>query len=372
MSILIRGTAGGSLLLDGERIAALGDVERPGAARSFDASGLFAAPGLIELQINGAVGHDLTADPASIWEVGAALPRWGVTAFLPTIVSSPAAVLDAARGALRAGPPPGYRGALPLGLHLEGPFISRAGAHRPEHLRRPEATVDWRPENGVRMVTLAPELPGALDLIAQLAAHGVLVAAGHSEASASEAAAGIEGGVRYATHLFNAMPPLDHRAPGLVGALLADRRVALGLIVDGLHVDPLLTDLVWRLGGPGRVSLVTDAMAALGCGHGTFALGDAQVTVDGSGARLADGRLAGSLISLDTAVRNLVGFTGCAPADALETVTATPARLLRLADRGRLQPGARADVVLLTPELEVVATFVGGAPAHVAEAGRWD
>jgi len=372
MSILIRGAAGGSLLLDGERVAALGDVGRPAAARSFDANGLFAAPGFIELQINGAAGHDLTADPTSVWEVGAALPRWGVTAFLPTIVSSPAGVIEAGRAALRAGPPPGYCGALPLGLHLEGPFISRAGAHRPEHLRIPETTVDWRPENGVRMVTLAPELPGALDLIQRLNARGVLVAAGHSEASASEAAAGIEAGLRYATHLFNAMPPLDHRAPGLVGALLADRRVALGLIVDGLHVDPLLIDLVWRLAGPGRLSLVTDAMAALGCGHGTFPLGDAQVTVSDSGARLADGRLAGSVISLDAALRNLVRFTGCAPADALETVTATPARLLRLADRGRLRPGARADVVLLTPDLEVAATFVGGAPTHVAEGGRWD
>ena len=287
---------------------------------------------MIDLQVNGAAGHDLTADPTSVWAVGAALPRWGVEAFVPTLVSAPDSVIEAAQAALRAGPPRGYAGAMPLGLHVEGPFISpaRSGAHPPANLRLPHAT-DWAPETGVRMVTIAPELPGALELIAVLARRGIVVAIGHTDATFDEARAGIDAGATYATHLFNAMAPLDHRAPGPIAALLADARVTIGLIVDGIHVHPAMIDLVWRTVGRDRVSVVTDAMAALGMPAGRYSLGAVDVEVDAAGAARTDGRLAGATVGLDAAVTNLQAFTGASAADALATVTTVPSRLLRLA-----------------------------------------
>jgi len=175
-----------------------------------------------------------------------------------------------------------------------------------------------------------------------------------------QARAGLTAGVRYGTHLFNAMPPLDHRAPGLAAALLTDERATVGLIPDGIHVHPAIVQLIWHCKGPDQVNLVTDAMAALGNTPGRYRLGNFEVLVDETSARLADGRLAGSILSLDQAVRNLIAFTRCTPAEAIATVTAVPARALNLHDRGALRVGARADLVLLSPELRVSATIVGG------------
>ena len=258
-------------------------VEAPAGARRIDGTGLLLAPGLIELQLNGGFGHDFTADPESIWEVGARLPASGVTAFLPTIVSSPAATVRRAQAVLAAGPPPGYRGAVPLGLHLEGPFLSpdAAGAHDPAALRLPDPgeAASWTPAAGVRLVTLAPELPGALEAIAVLAGNGVTVAAGHSRATYDEAVAAIAAGIRYGTHLFNAMPPIDHREPGLVAALLEDPRVVIGLIPDGIHVHPALVRLVRDLVGIDRFSVVTDGTAAMGMPDGAYRLGERPVTL---------------------------------------------------------------------------------------------
>jgi N-acetylglucosamine-6-phosphate deacetylase len=193
-----------------------------------------------------------------------------------------------------------------------------------------------------------------------LTERGIVVSAGHSTAILVQANAGFEAGIRYGTHLFNAMPPLHHREPGLAGALLADNRITIGLIVDGEHVHPELVKLVWRLVGNGRLNLVTDAMAALGMPPGHYALGDHAVIVDETTARLPSGTLAGSLLSLDTAVRNLITFTGCTLAEALPTVTRPPATLLNLPHKGRIAPTCDADLVLLTPDLQVHTTFVGG------------
>lgn len=376
--LLLHGTHPGPIFLSDGRIAEIGpEAERAATAatRRVDADGLRAAPGFIELQVNGAVGFDLTDDPTAIWRVGEALPQYGVTEFLPTVISSPPETIQTARRVLLDGPPAGYVGASAIGLHLEGPFLNPAygGAHNPAHLRHPDSSLaaDWSPDGGVCLVTVAPELPGALELIAELARRGVLVSTGHSAATLAEARAGVEAGVRYATHLFNAMPPLDHRAPGLAGALLLDERVTIGLIVDGHHLDPAAVALVWRVAGAGRVSLVSDAMAALGQGPGQYRVADAQVTVDKTGARLEGGKLAGSLLALDEAVGNFMAATGCTPEDAVATVTATPARLLRMPDRSRLERGARADVVLLNDELRVVATLVDGRPAYLAQELGW-
>jgi N-acetylglucosamine-6-phosphate deacetylase len=364
----------GALLLDGERIVAVGkadEVARPDGTRVIDAEGLSVCPGFIELQFNGGFGHDFTNDPWTIWEVAAALPRSGVTAFLPTIITSPLERIAAGQEVVKGGRPPGFSGAVPLGLHLEGPFLNpqKKGAHNPAYLRPPEAEAieGWSPANGVRMVTLAPELPGALDLVRELTTRGVLVSAGHSAATYDQAKAGFDAGIRYGTHLFNAMPALQHRDPGLPGALLTDSRPTVGLIADGIHTHPAIVALVWQALGARRLNLVTDAMAALGMPPGTHRLGDYDVIVDDTSARLADGTLAGSILSLDQALRNLIAFTGCSLEDALPTVTSTPARTIGVAaKRGRLEPGARADVVLLSPDFHVRNTIVGGEVAFSA------
>ncbi len=362
----------GALVTDGRRIAAVGPVGEtpyPDGAQVIDATGLFLTPGFIDLQINGAFGYDFTADPATIWLVAAKLARYGVTAFLPTIISSPLETVAAAQEILGQTPVSGETGAIPLGLHVEGPFLNptRKGAHNPEHLlaHNLEAVADWSPERGVRLVTLAPELPGGLDLVAVLAEQGVAVSAGHSNATYTEAQAGFDAGIRYGTHLFNAMPPLHHREPGLIGALLTDPRPTVGMIADGIHTHPSIVRMAWQTLGNTRLNLVTDAMAALGMPPGQHLLGDYDVIVDETSARLADGTLAGSILSLDVALRNLITFAECSLAEALPTVTTTPARLLGLSDqRGLLAPGHLADLVLLSPEFDVVLTIVEGRIAY--------
>ncbi|MBL8055699.1 MAG: N-acetylglucosamine-6-phosphate deacetylase [Anaerolineales bacterium] len=367
----------GAVLIDGGRILAAGPaagLPAPAAARRLEAGGAWLTPGFIDLQFNGGFGHDFTSAPETIWPVAARLPEHGVTAFLPTIVTAPLNVSAAARAVLRAGPPAGFVGAAPLGLHIEGPFLNpgKRGAHNPAHLRLPDlaAAADWAPEAGVRLVTLAAELPGGLELARALAGRGVCVSLGHTLATYAEAQAALAAGVRYATHLFNAMRPLDHREPGLIGLLLTQPEIVVGLIPDGHHVHPALVDLAWRARGPHGLNLVTDAMGALGMPPGRYPLAGYDVIVDGQTARLEDGRLAGSLLRLDAAVRNLMAFTGCALADAVATVTTTPARLLGLAgERGQIAPGYVADLTLLAPDLTVLATLTAGSVAYAALPG---
>ena len=374
--VLVRGLRGhgdlespSAVLLAGGRIAALGaDAERLGAdaGRVIDGSGLAAAPGFIELQLNGIDGLDFTSDPGSISRVGVAPARYGVTAFLPTVVSSPRGTveraLEAIRHVVRAGEP------VALGLHAEGPYLSavRAGAHDPALLRDPDPVeiAGWLKSGALRVVTLAPERDMAIEAIGQLVGAGVVVSIGHTDADASTTTRAIEAGATYATHLFGAMAPLHHRAPGPVGALLADDRVTLGLILDGHHLDPLVVELVARLAG-GRVSLVSDAIAALGLADGEHLLGGRSVVVGGGSARLPSGTLAGSVVGLDACVRAFAALTGSARA-AIAAVTETPARLLGEGERGRLEIGARADLVLLDEGLRVRTTIVGGAVAFEA------
>jgi N-acetylglucosamine-6-phosphate deacetylase len=374
---LADGTAGRILAVDA-RIAKIAgadaELDLPAGTRRLDASGLMAAPGFIDLQVNGACGRDFTSEPAAMWEVGTTLARHGVTSFLATIVSAAPGSIDHAIAAW--GSAPAAEGAAPIGLHLEGPYLSpaRAGAHRSSWLRPPDRAEaeGWTPAVGVRMVTLAPELPGALDLVADLAGRDVVVAAGHTDGDAATGRAAAQAGVRYLTHAFNAMRPLDHRDPGLAAALLDDPRVTVGLIADGRHVAPEILRLALRMLGPGRLSLVSDAMAGLDMAPGTMRLGDVDVLIGPEGARLADGTLAGSIAGLDACLRTLVAATGCSLADALAAVTSAPARLLGLGDgRGELAIGGRADVTLLTPELEVAATMVAGRVVWLAEAERW-
>ena len=251
------------------------------------------APGLIDLQVNGAGGADLTSASdrqAALGQVARTLARHGVTGFCPTIVSAPTEVILDALAAYGAQALPA--GAEALGLHIEGPFIApeHRGIHEPAVLRSasPEELRRWLTVGQPAIVTLAPERPGALEAIAMLSAAGVVVSLGHSGAGAQEARAGLDAGARMATHLFNGMPPLHHRRPGLVGALLASSAV-LGLIVDGIHVDPLVVDLVVNRAGPERVALVSDALAAAGAPPGASVLGNQSVVSDGQVVRRADG-----------------------------------------------------------------------------------
>ncbi|MCX7707388.1 MAG: N-acetylglucosamine-6-phosphate deacetylase [Anaerolineae bacterium] len=362
-----------AVIVDGSRIVAVGpaaELACPPSAQVIDAEGLLLTPGFIDLQLNGGFGDDFTADPTTIWRVAAALPRYGVTGFLPTIITSPPDRVAMGQQVVTGSRPAGFRGAEPLGLHVEGPFLNPAkkGAHNPDDLRLPtlDAVRDWSPQDGVRLVTLAPELPGALPVVEALSSRGVLVGTGHSVATYEQAVAGFDAGVRYGTHLFNAMSALGHREPGLPGALLTDDRITVGFIADGVHTHPSLIKLVWQVLGSARLNLVTDAMAALGMPPGLHPLGDFEVTVDEVSARLADGTLAGSILALDQALRNLITYGGCTLSQALATVTATPARALGLErERGRIAPGFVADLVLLTSDLHVCATIVSGEVVYV-------
>ena len=332
-----------------------------------DLDGQRVVPGFVDLQCNGGLGIDVTTEPERIWELAAALPRWGVTAWLPTVVSSPPAAVDAARAVVAAGPPDGWVGAVPLGLHVEGPFLDPAhrGAHDPSFLRSPsiDAVAEWSPAAGVVLVTLAPELDGALDVIGSLVRRGVTVSIGHTGADTAAAQAAVDAGASWVTHLFNAMSPLHHREPGPVGVALSDERLRVGLITDGIHVDPLVVSAVQRALGT-RITLVTDAVSALGMPAGTQRLDRREVVVADGAVRLPDGTLAGSVLSMDQAVSNLVTFSGCGLDAAIHAASTAPAAVVRDASRGRLVPGARADVVVLDAGCRVVATLVGGEVVH--------
>lgn len=356
-----------AVLIHDGRIAALGPAGSfpiPAQAQVIQADSLVLAPGFIDLQINGGFGMDFTDTPGCLYEVAAQLPQYGVSAFLPTVITSPHRQTQEALETWHEGPPPGWQGAVPLGYHLEGPMLNpqKKGAHNPAYMQAPnlELVRGWSPQAGVRLVTLAPELPGARAVIERLHEAGVMVSAGHTLATYEQAEAAFNDGIVMGTHLFNAMPALDHRSPGITGALLQHPEVSVGLIADGVHVHPAMVELAWKAKGPGDLVLVTDAMAALGMPSGSYHLGDFEVLVDERAARLANGTLAGSILTMDTAVRNLMVFTGCSLAQAVACASANPARVLSLANKGRLAQGADADLVLLTEAGEVLATLVGG------------
>lgn len=352
--VLLRGDVE---LADG-RVVAVG-LEPPAGATAI------AAPGLVDLQVNGYAGVDfLSADADGHRAAGEALLATGVTAFQPTFITAPENELAAALGEVREHPD----GARLLGVHLEGPFLSpaRPGAHPVEHLRAPDPALAERllGYGPVAYMTLAPELPGALELVDLLHKRGLVVSFGHTNATAAEASRGFARGVRTVTHLFNAMRPFSHREPGPAGAALARDDVVVQVIVDGHHLAPETVAVTLRA-ARGRLALVSDAMAAAGQGEGVFRLGDVEVHVAGGVARRADGTLAGSTLSLLEAVRNLHAL-GAPLAEALAAATEVPARVLGRQDIGSLRPGARADVLVLDDRLELVRVLRDGRPLVAA------
>jgi N-acetylglucosamine-6-phosphate deacetylase len=359
--------ATGFISIEGGQIKQVGVGPAPKSATHVLPPEAAILPGFIDLQINGAFGVDLTADPSAVPVLSERLPAHGVTAFLPTIITSPIERYPELLAACNLTPAPA--GAQPLGLHLEGPFLhpDKRGAHDPRCLCLPtpeHLEPLLRPEL-VRLITLAPELPGGLAAIARINQHGIIASVGHSTASYEEARCAFESGLGYAVHLFNAMPALHHRQPGLAGALLEPAAPPVGLIADGIHLHPAILRLAYAARGVTGLTLVSDAMAAAGLGPGVYPLGQQEVTVGERGARLPDGTLAGSAILLDEAVRNMVTFGVCSLAEAALMASLTPAHVLGLAGRkGQLLPGYDADLVALDPDLRVCLTIINGKIAY--------
>jgi N-acetylglucosamine-6-phosphate deacetylase len=324
-----------------------------------------AVPGFVDLHVHGFGGVDFAcADADAYCRAAAALAAAGTTAFQPTFVTAPEEeLLESVRAV-----PAEVGGPTVVGCHLEGPFLSpeRLGMHPADARRDPDPDLLERllAAGRVTQVTLAPELPGALALVETLARRGVVVSCGHSDATAPEAHAAFERGGRAVTHLFNAMRPFAHRDPGLAGAALARDDVVVELILDGHHLADETVLLAWRAAA-GRVALVTDAVEAAGMGDGRWRLGAVPVEVRDGAVRRLDGVLAGSVLTLHRAVRELVRL-GVPLAAAADAATRVPARLARRDDLGSLAPGARADLVVLDDRLDLVRVLVGGRELRAA------
>ena len=346
----------------------------PEGARVLDFGNAFLAPGLVDIHIHGGAGHDvMSADSAGLVALEQLLALHGVTSYFPTTVSAP---LDQTLSALERlateiekreheGSQEGVR-ARPLGIHLEGPFIShiRRGVHPPENLLPPTlATFDrfWEAARGcIRVMTIAPELIGAKEVIAEATSRRVCVSVGHSDADLNATSAAVAAGARHATHAFNAMRPLDHREPGIIGEVLTDPRLSADIIADGVHLDPAVVQLFLKAKGLEGAVLISDATAATGMPEGRYRLGSLEVEVK-NGRCTSEGKLAGSVLTLDRAVRNVMQFAHWDLPAALRLASLNPARVGGLPGRGKIEAGCFADIVVLTPAGEVKATIVGGA-----------
>jgi N-acetylglucosamine-6-phosphate deacetylase len=351
----------GWLRLEEGRIAALGEGEPPAPAAY---RGHWALPGFIDMHVHGGGGGSFTeGDPAGARRAAAFHRAHGTTRMLASLVTAPGGELERRTAMLADLADEGVID----GIHLEGPFLSaaRCGAQDPRYLAAPDVALFDRlraaARGWLRMITIAPELPGALDVIRAAVASGVIAAAGHTDASAEVTAAAVDAGVSHATHLFNGMRPLGHRDPGPAGALL-DRQVTCEVVADGAHLHDITIRLAARTAGPGNLVLVTDAMAAAGMPDGSYRLGDLAVTVAAGVARLAGtGAIAGSTATMDQVARHAVTGAGLTPAAAAAAASTTPARRLGLAaETGALAQGLSADVVLLDEAFRLTAVIARG------------
>jgi N-acetylglucosamine-6-phosphate deacetylase len=352
-------------------------IEIPNRARVIDLKDAILAPGFIDLHIHGAAGHDvMEAEDSALEAVESLIARHGVTSYCPTTVTADRdetiRSLEKLGRFIERMASHGHANngrARPLGVHLEGPFLadSRRGVHPPAHLRPPSIELFhamWTAAVGrVNILTIAPELPGALELIHEAKRRGVVVSLGHSNADLCQAQRGISAGARHATHTFNAMRRLEHRDAGLLGAVLTERGMTADIIVDGIHVEPTVVDLFLRAKGVDGAVLITDATSATGMPDGTYHLGNFEVTVK-DGRCTSHGKLAGSVLTLDRAVRNVMDFAGWRLQDAVRLATYNPARVLGQEKRkGVIACGADADFAVLTKDGEVIKTIIGGLGA---------
>jgi N-acetylglucosamine-6-phosphate deacetylase len=368
---------GCAIVIEGGRIAAVGRrdaVHIPAGAREIHAPGMTIVPGFVDVHIHGSGGHDvMEAEPAALTAIARSAARFGTTSLVATTVT---AALDRTCRSLegiarfiraQSNPCGADVESEILGIHFEGPFISHArrGVHPQEWIAAPSVESLRRilgaADGCGKILTLAPELPGALDLVDVARAEGLVVALGHTDATFSESQAAIQRGVQHAVHVFNAMRPFSHRETGVLGAVLTSPELTTELIADGVHVDPAAMRLLFSAKGHSRVILVSDSTSAAGMPDGRYRLGTFEVTVSGGVCRNADGRLAGSTLTLDRALRNVVGL-GVPLADAVRMLTLNPATLLSLErTKGVLAPGADADLVLLNSDLHVSGVMTRGA-----------
>ena len=377
--LLVEGslTGPGGVVINGGRIVDIIDIidiidGRPAQGHDHVAldSGIL-SPGLIDIQINGCLGVDFVQATDDEWQrLSLALPGFGVTAFQPTYITNPIPALVAGLRRFAAVRPRlvAAGGARALGVHLEGPFLSpaRPGVHDVNYLVEPNANnldallADSVATAQITMLAFAPELPFALEAIRRLAAAGIVVSVGHSDATGAQVHDAVVAGARMVTHIFNAQRGFDHREPGVSGQALYEEAVTIGLIADFEHVSPEACAITMNA-APGRVALVTDAVAAAGMPPGIYELGGQQIAVSAEEpvARNLDGTVAGAATFLDQAVRNLVGF-GRDVAEVLSAASTVPADALKRPDLGRLAAGARADIVWWSEELQPVRTWVGG------------
>ncbi|MGD1025511.1 MAG: N-acetylglucosamine-6-phosphate deacetylase [Candidatus Sulfotelmatobacter sp.] len=333
------------------------------------------APGFVDIHMHGGAGLDvMRASPGELPRLNKFLTSHGVTGYFPTTVTAPldqtCAALEGLADAIEGSED--FRSAngdavqaRPLGIHLEGPFLShkRRGVHPPENLIEPTLEVFerlWQAARGhVRMMTIAPELPGAMEVIAEAARRKVCVSIGHSDALIDAARDAVRAGASHATHTFNAMRPLDHREPGILGEVLTSEQLSADIIADGIHLAPEIVQLFLQAKGFERAVLITDAMAAAGMPDGTYQLGPIQVEVK-NGRCTSDGKLAGSVLTMDRAVRNVTQFSGWSLRDAVRAATLNPASATGLQQHGRLMPGAEANLAVLSADGEVRRTIVRG------------
>lgn len=350
-------------------IASRAAAEIPTNAHILDYPGATLAPAFFDIHIHGAAGHDvMEATPQALGAIGRFLAQRGTGGFLATTVTAPFdATLRALSGLAKLIVLPSAEAqARPIGIHLEGPFLShlKRGVHPPEHLLAPDIALFDQlfqaAEGHIRLMTLAPELPGAVELTAHATLRGVRVSVGHSNATAAETRAAIAAGAVSATHTFNAMRPLDHREPGILGVVLTADSLFAELICDGIHVAPELVRLWSRAKGPTHAILVTDAMSATGMPDGVYQLGSLAVQV-ANGRATVNGVLAGSLLTLDRALANYIQFTGATLEQALPLLTANPAAMTGLSPHaGVLAPGHPANLVALDPAGKLIASIHQG------------
>lgn len=375
---------GGRVVLRDGLIAAVGaesGTPVPSGSEVIDATGLTVVPGLIDLHLHGTVGQDFF--DGDLDAISEALARQGVTTYLATLTPAPHRELVRAIERLAhhteqrdsKGQTPnhprrrGDAGARMAGIYLEGPYISpqRAGVLDSRFFRLPsisEAAELLRTGRGqIRIVTIAPELDGAQEVIAWLSSQGVIPSVGHSNATLEQVATAVASGLRHATHTFNAMGQFHHRQPGVVGAVLTRDEITAEVIADGHHVHPAAIDLLLRAKGPERTALVSDAAPLAGLSPGEYSWLGRQVTIEEGTARLDDGTLAGSVAPLNTALRNLIQATGLPLETALKTATSTPARILGL-NSGAIEVGKEADIVALDDSFGCHLAIVGGAVVH--------
>lgn len=343
----------------------------PANGVSIDFGDAILAPGFLDIHIHGAAGLDvMLASRAELPLLGHFLTQHGVTGYFATTVAAPldttCAALERLADAIDAPSNGGPVEARPLGIHLEGPFLShkRRGVHPPEFLVEPTVGIFdklWQAARGhVRMLTIAPEIPGAMEVITEAARRNVCVSIGHSDAELSVAREAVKAGARHATHTFNAMRPLDHRSPGIIGEVLSDDTITADIIVDGIHVSPEVVKVFLQAKGPERAVLITDAMSATGMPEGRYQLGPIEVEVKDGKATAGDS-LAGSVLTMDRAVRNVTKFSDWTLCQAVRAATWNPANAAGLStSHGKLAVGGRADFVVLNRSGEVLKTIVAG------------